>query len=63
MTIGIIIGIIIGLGAGIALSYTLLKGALTKSSQHLQKEAEILIKKATCLRLVTHYLFLGFRLL
>lgn len=47
MTIGIIIGIIIGLGAGIALSYTLLKGALTKSSQHLQKEAEILIKKAT----------------
>lgn len=47
MTIGIIIGIIIGIGAGIALSYTLLKGALTKSSQHLQKEAEILLKKAT----------------
>ena len=47
MTTGIIIGIIIGIGAGIALSYTLLKGALVKSSQNIQKEAEALLKKAT----------------
>lgn len=46
MIIQIIIGLIVGLGAGIALSYTLLKKAIIKNSQDIQKEAEALKKKA-----------------
>jgi ribonuclease Y len=46
MTIGIIIGIILGLGAGIALSYTLIKGAIVRNSENIKKEADALMKKA-----------------
>lgn len=46
MTIGIIIGIILGLAGGIALSYTLIKGAIVRNSENIKKEADALLKKA-----------------